>query len=322
MKESYDHEGQRRDEPDLSRFTENSTLGDGYRVSLLLRLQNAKCDPDSFDADAFAAVLGIFAHDVSVRREGTAVRVSSVTDEPDRLLAEAQKYGEYLTVDITNPAVWDVPEARRPRKPFGVVAAAGGDGIRDTLLSMGADSVPDSRQTLTAKDLASACRGINADCVLLFPNSRALQGAAEAAADACAECDVRVIPCDNVGACCAALSMLDTSSGDPDAVAADMTALADEAVTGVVVPADGGFAGISEGRPAVNAPDRPAAALALAESLRASRADVLLLIAGAAVPADEARSLYEKLAGDLRRTEVIMIDGGQTDSDYILTLES
>ena len=69
---------------------------------------------------------------------------------------------------------------------------------------------------------------------------------------------------------------------------------------------------------------KPAAVImriGLTEKLNAKRYDIMLVICGADVPKEEADEVYSQLRKAYRRTEIVMIDGGQPIYDYIIILE-
>ena len=59
---------------------------------------------------------------------------------------------------------------------------------------------------------------------------------------------------------------------------------------------------------------------ALSEELNAGDYDILLILAGADADADKASALCDRLSASYKRTEVIMMDGGQPIYDYIIIL--
>ena len=63
------------------------------------------------------------------------------------------------------------------------------------------------------------------------------------------------------------------------------------------------------------------AALALAARFDAGACDVLLVICGVGSTREGADRLYAELSDRYRRTEVILIDGGQAVEDYIMVFE-
>ena len=127
--------------------------------------------------------------------------------------------------------------------------------------------------------------------------------------------------------------MLDTSSNDADQIVAYAEEVISGVVTGLVSQAvrdterDGvkvvkdDYIGFVDDRIYVDDPDRTQAALGLAEALKASRYDIMLVICGSDVPKEEADAIRKTLRRQYRRTEVVMIDGGQPVYDYIIILE-
>ena len=327
---------------DLSLFTEDSVLEYGYCTEFLLRLQRCKGDPAAFDEAAFTAHLNEIGDSVVAFRDGTVVKVHVHTRYPAEILAYAQKFGEFLTLKIENMTLQHngVREnaASRPAKPhkrYAVVAVAAGQGIRETFLSMGADAVVDGGQSMNpaTEDFIRAFESVNADTVFVFPGNGNILLTAEQAGKLYTDATVRVIPCRSIGETYAALSVLDLSSGDTEQIVAGATAAIGEAVSGGVSQANrdtemngirvqnGDYIGFSDGTVLSDGATAGDALLGLAAALDAGRYGILLLICGQAVTAEAAQEAYRRLSETYRRTEVIMLDGGQPIHDYILMLE-
>ena len=71
----------------------------------------------------------------------------------------------------------------------------------------------------------------------------------------------------------------------------------------------------------VDSPNATEAALTLAKALHAEDYDVMLLICGKDPEPADAEDLFTKLKQTYKRTEIIMIDGGQPVFDYLMILE-
>ncbi len=329
---------------DLSLFTEDSELTFGYCTEFLLRLQRAKGDPDAFDLEALIRWLNSVGDSVVAFREGTVVKVHVHTRVPGDVMNHCQQFGEFLTLKIENmtlqhseSTVQNRLELRpaAPRKPYGIVAVAAGEGIRETFRSLGCDEVVDGGQSMnpSAEDFVRAFARINADTILVFPNNGNVILTARQAAGLYDKADVRIVPSRTVGEGYAAVSQLDTSSGDTDAILAELDEVVAGVVTGFVSRASrdadrdgvsvraGDFIGFAEDTIYTDASERNAAALALAGALDAGKYDVMLVVRGAGASAEEAEALCGALGAAFRRTEVIPVDGGQPIHDYILILE-
>ena len=228
-----------------------------------------------------------------------------------------------------------VPEKRKVHKAYGVVAVASGAGLCETFLSIGTDYVVEGGQSMnpSAEDFIHAFDEVGADVIFVFPNNGNVILTAKQAASLYEKSEVRVIETRTIGEGYAALSMMDVSSGDTDAIEAELIAATEGVVTGMISKAsrntemdgvhvvEGDYIGFAHGEVYSDASTCYDAAMALADALEAKKYDIILLFCGAQANADEAKRLYESLAEKYKRSDVIMIDGGQPVYDYIMILE-
>ncbi|MBO4934481.1 MAG: DAK2 domain-containing protein [Clostridia bacterium] len=329
---------------DVDTFTSDMQLEFGYCTEFLLRLQKSKCDVDAFDVEAFTAKLNELGNSVVCFRDGTIVKVHVHTMTPGEILDFGQKYGEFLTLKIENMMLQHheatiqnrfTVSAPKPKKAYGIVAVASGDGIKQVFTSLGTDVVVDGGQSMnpSAKDFIEAFEEINASTILVYPNNGNVILTARQAAELYKDADVRVIPSRTIGEGYASLSMLDTTSGDTDSILENVESIIDSVVTGMVSRAsrdaemDGvtvrkdDYIGFADDKIYVDSPDKCEALLGLAEKLDSASRDVMLLICGRDTSEEDAQSVYAALTARYKRTEVIMIDGGQPIHDFVLILE-
>ena len=329
---------------DLSSFNADSELKYGYCTEFLLQLLNSKTDPASFDVDALTAYLNGVGDSVVAFLDGSVVKVHVHTLVPGDVLNHCQQFGEYLTIKIENMTLQHNQtiirnrfenEAMKPHKKYAIVSVASGEGIKETFLSLGADAVVDGGQSMnpSAEDFLKAFEGLNADNILVFPNNSNIILTAEQAAELYQKAVVRVIPSKTIGEGYSAISMLDTSSDNIDTIVSEATDVISGVVTGLVSKAvrdtnkdgisvkQGDYLGFVGDTIYTDEPDRNSAAFALADALNAGEYDVAMLICGADAGEDESHELYSKLSETYKRTEFIMIDGGQPVYDYILVFE-
>ena len=336
---------------DISLFTEDSVLEFGYCTEFLLRLQRVKTDVENFDVDALSAYLNSVGDSVVCFRDGSIVKVHVHTMKPGEVLNNCQKWGEFLTLKIENMTLQHSEsrvenrfssgavkaEARRaqPRKPYGIVSVAAGDGIKTTFYSLGCDYVIEGGQSMnpSAEDFVKAFELINADTILVYPNNGNVILTAKQAAELYDKAEIRIVPTRTVGEGYAAISMLDTSSGETERILEEQGEIVSSVVTGVVSRASrstvkdgvsvvsGDYIGFADERIFADEADKNAAALALLEGVEAGEYDILLVIRGGAVSDVELDELTRSLNERYKRTEVITIDGGQPIYDYILVLE-
>ena len=111
-----------------------------------------------------------------------------------------------------------------PTKPLGFVAVAAGSGEADILKSLGVDVVVSGGQTMnpSTADLLTAVDEVNAESVIILPDNGNIRMAAEAAASACADKKVAVVPTKTVPQAFSALFAVNPEADFEDVVE-DMT---------------------------------------------------------------------------------------------------
>ena len=316
---------------DLDAFTEDSVLEFGYCTEFLLRLQRCKVDLESFDESVISDWLSKNGESLVFFRDSSIIKVHVHTHTPGDILNHCQQYGEFLTIKVENMTLQHHENHmderfKRTRKAFGVVAVASGEGLVGTFKEMGADEVIEGGQTMNppVKRFLEACERVNADTVFVLPNNSNILLTARQAAQMYDRSDIRVIPCKTLGEGYYALANLDAEAGCADDMEAALTEAAEAVVTGLVSRAirdsgsvrEGEYVGI-QGKEILTSGATPEEALmSLSEALDAGSHDVILVFAGEGGRPDAADPLTAKY----RRSEVIVVPGGQPVYDYILVL--
>ena len=121
-------------------------------------------------------------------------------------------------------------EKDRPRKALGFVAVAAGSGEEEILRSLGVDVVVSGGQTMnpSTADILEAIESANADNVIVLPGNGNIRMAAEAAASACEDAHVAVVPTKTVLQGFSAMFVV-----DPEASLEDNVEAMTEAIQGV-----------------------------------------------------------------------------------------
>lgn len=328
---------------DLDAFDENSELSFGYCTEFLLRLQRKKIDIDRFDLDGFIGWLNSVGDSVVAFREGTIVKAHVHTKRPGDILNHCQQYGEFLTTKIENMTLQHNGahtnagyrlKNTKPKKPYGIVTVAAGEGLKEIFTSLGVDAVVDGGQSMnpSAREMLSAYEKVGAKTVYVFPNNANIVMTAEQAAAMTEDMDVRIIRTKTIGEGYAAISMFDITVGDTDDVVAYLNEIVSGVVTGIVSIASrdvagdvavvkGDYIGFVGDDIYVDEKTPEDAMLELSEKLEAGRYDVMLILAGKDADAEKAAAMYETLKKQYRRTEIIMLQGDQPIYDYIMILE-
>ncbi len=328
-------------ELDLDAFNEDSVLAFGYCTELLVRLQNAKTDIANFDVKVITDYLQTIGDSIVTVRNGSIVKLHVHTRQPQKVLDFCQQYGEFLKVKIENMSLQHnniVTEEKAPateRKQYGVVTVACGEGLKETFRERGADVIVDGGQSMnpSAEDFIEAFDEANADVIFVFPNNGNIILTAKQAAHLYEKSDVRVIESATIGAGYASLAMLDTSSGDTDAIVEDLRMAMDGVITAEIshcvrdASIDGmemhvgdyiGFVG--KALLSVRS-ERLEAVIETIDKAGLSDREICIVICGKDATVEEAEKIEQYIHTNYCGKEVYIINGGQEVYDYILIIE-
>lgn len=347
-------------EPDLDSFDENSKLEYGYCTELLLRLQRSKTDPETLRVESLTEWLSGIGDSVVTFKTGSIVKLHIHTKTPDRVLAFCQRYGEFLKVKIENMSLQhnssmlgigentdyndndaeSAPSAdavdtktteAAPKKQFGIVVVASGEGVKQLFSERGADIVIDGGQSMnpSARDFIDAFREVSAQTVFVLPNNGNIILAAKQAAELYTDADIRVIECTTIGEGYAAISMFSDESGDADTIESELR----DALGGVVTAGisrsirdsgeikAGEYIGFVGKDIIADSDSRLDAACKTADKLGLGGYDVCIILRSADASAEEASELESYINSHYPNTEVYLLYGGQPIYDYIIILE-
>ncbi|MBE5817082.1 MAG: DAK2 domain-containing protein [Clostridiales bacterium] len=189
--------------------------------------------------DIFKAEFGPKGDCMLVIYQDGIVKTHIHTNDPLSILGFAMKFGVLQDVKVENMRLQnaEVNAAKKkaaPKKKYGIVAVALGDGIRRIFKDLTVDVIVSGGQTMnpSTDDIVRAIEKCNAECVFVLPNNKNIVMAATQAKELC-ECDVRVIPTRSTAQ---GISVL--VSFDPDASAdkneSQLVAALDNVTTGQI----------------------------------------------------------------------------------------
>ena len=332
-------------EIDFDAFTEDSELTYGYCTEFLLRLQNQKCDIDTFDLEELTAFLNRVGNSVVSFREGSIVKVHVHTMDPGEVLSHCRQYGEFLKLKIENMNLQhnetieneDPAQemAMKRHKKYGVVTVANGEGLKNLFSELGADVVIEGGQSMnpSAESFLKAFRSLNVDYILVFPNNSNIIATAEQAKELFNGAPVTVVKTRNIGEGYSAIAMLDTTMETPEEVEAEANEAIRSTVSGMVSVAtrnsslhgvsvkEGDYIGFSGDAILSEAEQRIDAAEELIRTLQEEEHDIALIIRGKEVAKEEAEELRRRVERQFPDTEAIVVDGMQPIYDYIVILQ-
>jgi len=169
-----------------------------------------KADSPDFDEEAALNFLATMGDCELLVGANPDYKIHVHSNTPNKVLEYMLQYGQIFEVFIhnmdleakerTEKIAEDKKAATAPRKELGFVAVTAGSGAASILKSLGVDVVVSGGQTMnpSTADILAAIEEANADQVIVMPNNSNIRMAAEAAASACEDVKVAVIPTKSV----------------------------------------------------------------------------------------------------------------------------
>lgn len=292
------------------------------------------------------SILNSIGDSLVVVEDDDIIKVHVHTDQPNRALEEALKFGPLLTVKIENmreqhtaKVVEGTAEAPRerviaePEKKFGFVAVAAGDGLESVFTDLGIDQLVRGGQTMnpSTDDLLHAIDAVPAEVVFVLPNNKNIIMAAEQAAPL-SEKQVIVLPTKNIPQ-----GMTAMLSFDPDNSVEGNRGAMVEAISGVragqVTYAarnsdfdgkkikEGEFLSLCEGRLVANSKRQGEVLKKLAREMVKDDSSFATIIFGEGVTEEDAAKVEDLFRKENKELEITVIDGGQPVYYYLVSVE-
>ena len=217
---------------DYGRFSRESKFEFGYCTEFLLQLTDAA---EPFDSDAFRAKLETLGDSIVYSLEGDKIKLHIHSRTPEVILAEAHRYGEFLSLKIENMSVQHtalksaegkvVDSHKRPDGTYAVVAVSHSESLTRLFEDMGADVVISlgKNDTPCVQDFIDAYRAAGNEKILVFPNNINYVLTADQARELYGEGEVVVLKSRTVADCYSALAFSDFLCEDFDEVVGNAT---------------------------------------------------------------------------------------------------
>ena len=203
---------------DYSNFSRYSKFEFGYCTEFLLQLTD---DAEPFDSDAFKKKIETLGDSIVYSLEGDKIKLHIHSRKPVVILAEAHRYGEFLSLKIENMSVQHtalksvegkvVGAHKRPDGTYAVVAVSHSESLTRLFEDMGADVVIslDKSDTPCVQDFIDAYKAANNEKILVFPNNINYVLTADQARELYGEGEVVVLKSRTVADCYSALALSD-----------------------------------------------------------------------------------------------------------------
>lgn len=210
---------------DLSAFSSSSKLDYGYCTEFILQLTDEKDGPKNFVLKDLISYYETLGNSIVALQNGTLVKVHVHTKTPDKAIAYAQKYGEFLTFKMDNMALqhnetvvaksseralMSAP-AKKKHSAMAIVACSPNEKTASVLKDYGANEVliGGEQMELNPQDFVEGFRKANADALFVFPNSKQEILVAKQAAEFVSESTIHIIETVDVAQGLAAISSMD-----------------------------------------------------------------------------------------------------------------
>jgi DAK2 domain fusion protein YloV len=307
------------------------------------------------DVEAIRSELGALGESALIVGDADLVRVHIHTGDPASLIAAASSRGRMSKLKVEDmsaqhhevlaradaeedanaaaapPDPAGQPEA--PPKAIGVVSVAPGDGFREILTSLGADSIVSGGQTMnpSIEDLLNGVRAVNAENVILLPNNGNVILTAEQVNPLAEDCEVRVVPTRNLPQGLSALLAFDpTASLDDNATrmlaaiatvrAVEVThAVRDTSVNRHTIKTGDVLAVVDDEIAEVG--DDYVGVIDAVLKAQKTKPELVTVYRGDEVSAEDADALVTTLREKHAGTEFELQAGGQEHYPYVLSLE-
>ena len=218
---------------DYTKFNEDSSFELGYCTELLIQQLR---DSKPCDEQALRAELETLGDSVVTTLRSGKIKIHVHTKTPERVMALCHAYGEFLALKIENMSVQHSEKEQKPMEKvelcradrrsehFSVVAVAHDPSMRRRFLEMGADAVIacDRHTPPAASDFLEAFRMVDAERIVVFPNSKNTKFAAEQAKALFGREDLYVFSTVCDAQCYAALPMIDFGCDDLSVITRDV----------------------------------------------------------------------------------------------------
>ena len=223
-------------------FGPDSVLEYGYCTEFILQLMNAKTDLSTFDLQPMIDFLQQVGDSIVAVKNGDIVKVHVHTFQPEKVIAYARQFGEFVTFKMENMSVQHnevVAKQTAPKEKYAVVAVVSGEGFEQYFKEIGVKVTVSGGQTQnpSAEDFLKAFDEANAEHIVVLPNNSNIVLTAQQAAQLYTGAEVHVIPTKSLAEGYSALSMMDLFADTAEELLESMTCCLGGITTGSVTTA-------------------------------------------------------------------------------------
>lgn len=327
----------------LNFFSEDEILYT-YCSEFIVR-KSENCPLTADDLRSFLLTIGDC---VVVVEDDDIIKVHTHSNAPGAILTKGLEYGELLTVKIenmkqqhrnafwganTNEASKENPTIAEPKKKYGFVSVAAGEGFESLFSELGVDAIVSGGQTMnpSTQDILNAIQRVPAEIVFVLPNNKNILMAANQCISLVSDKTVAVLETKSVPQGISAVLSFDPNMEKEENIknmtkafsavhtVSVTTAARDSSVFGLNIK-KGQYLGLEDGKITV-AENDPNDAASRALRKLAKRSGILTIYYGDSITEQKAESLASSLREKFTGAEIVTVNGGQPVYTYLISIE-
>ena len=308
----------------------------GYCTEFILQLLNKKTNIEEFTKENIVSYLENIGDSIVVVLDQKVLKVHVHTFEPEKVLAYARQYGEFISVKIENMSIQHSEFVQKKKHyKYAVVAVANGEGIKECFEQIGVAKIIEGGQTQnpSTKEFVDIFNELDAENIVVLPNNSNIILTARQAQEMCKK-NVYVIPTKTIMEGYSALSMMDMSASDIDEFLESLkaplsgvnsvsitTAVHDAYMNGVKVKS-GDYMSVVDGNIMASSENRNNVVMSTLEKVQdMDEKQVVTIFRGKNVTEEDCNELADKIREKYPFAEVGELYGGQDIYDFYIALE-
>lgn len=322
-------------------FMDTSEIVYGYCTEFMVKFEQDKLQEKPYDEEEFRGALSELGDSLLVISDDEVVKVHVHSERPGDCLTLGQQYGSLIDIKIENmreqhsAIVNQKEEIEKPQEKakHGIVTVAMGNGLKTLFESLGVTVVIEGGQTMnpSTQDIAEAIQKANAENVIVLPNNKNIQMAAEQAAEL-AEANVAVVPTRTIPQGISALLEYDPDR-DLEENKADMEeaiqevktgqityAVRDTQIDGIMIEKDH-YMGLKDGDIVGSHENKQEAVKLLLNELITEDDEILTILYGEDVTEEEVAEIEAFVEENFADIEIEIHNGEQPIYSYIFSVE-
>ncbi len=300
-------------------------------------ITNIKKKTTVTDIDKLRDYLNEIGNSVICIGDLSLVKVHVHTNNPGKALSKALTLGELDKVKIENMMEQNRQlraKYEAERKKIGILAVCAGDGFSAIFKDLLVDQVIEGGQTMnpSADDIATACKKINAENIIILPNNKNIILSAEQSRTLVQNRNIFVLQTKDIPQGLAAVlaynpdaslneNLTEMTASFSTIDAGQVTYAVRDTVIGKFTIKKGDIIGLDKGDIVVSGKNMEDVTTSLINSMLTDEKEVVTLYYGSDVAEDEAEKFVDKLSKTHPDVEFILHYGGQPLYYYVLSIE-